>query len=65
MNQNARIGFDKLYLTCVIAYMHFQLSMINAKWSYFNVALYKGYIYDFSPEYMGNRIALLARCVSE
>lgn len=30
VNQNARVVFDKHYLTCNIAYMHFQCSMRNA-----------------------------------
>lgn len=40
VNQNARVVFDKHYLTCIIAYMHFQCSTRNANWSYFSVTLY-------------------------
>lgn len=40
VNQNARVVFDKHYLICIIAYMHFQCSMRAANLSYFNATLY-------------------------
>lgn len=40
VNQNTRVVFGKHYLTCIIAYMHFQCSTRNANRSYFSVTLY-------------------------